>query len=48
VKARKVAALRSMLDLAGELAASLPRAEARERFILKMEKWDGGSVRHAS
>ncbi|MDD2805102.1 MAG: U32 family peptidase [Elusimicrobiales bacterium] len=48
VKARKVAALRAMLDLAEELAAALPRAEARERFILKMEKWDGGSVRHAS
>jgi hypothetical protein len=42
VKAGKVGALRSMLDLAERLSSSLPRDDARRAFIKEMTKWDGG------
>lgn len=42
VKAGKVAALRSMLDLAEKLSSSLPRDAARRAFIREMTEWNGG------
>ncbi len=41
VKARKVADMRATLDHARELAAAYPAREARERFIKRLEGWDG-------
>jgi len=38
-KVRKVKELRRMLDLAEELSRSLPRAQARRRFIESMSHW---------
>lgn len=41
VKAGKVADMRAMLALAGELAAAHAPAEAKRRFMRVMENWDG-------